>query len=131
MWGKRLCHDPRILCLVVETPDPAAPPGRPGGIVGFLRLDLAPDSTAEVTVLVAPLWRRRGIGRALLERVLEESRRRGLHRLVALVRRSSPAALTFFGEAGFVESGRAVPPFVHLVRVVHRAAAQPPLEIAP
>ncbi len=122
-WERRLSEDPRIVCVVGEAAD--------GRCTGFFRLDVAPDRTAEVTLVVAPDRRRRGYGRLLLERALAEARRRGLRRLDALVQPSNRVALAFFDDAGFESTDRSVPGFVPLARVVHRGEQLPPLEIAP
>lgn len=121
-WAERLRSDPRIACAAAC---------RGGEVIGFGRLDLAPDRTAEVTVLVGPEARRRGHGRAVLQWALHEARRRGLRLLTALVQPSNRAALTFFREEGFEEAGTGAPGFVRLARVVHRATHRPPLEITP
>ena len=62
-----------------------------------------------------------GYGRQLLKRALEEARSRGLRRLEALVQQHNRSAQAFFGDAGFEASGRPLPGFIHLARVVHRA----------
>ena len=123
LWGRRAIEDPRIVCSVGV--------GEAGDTLGFFRLDVAPDRVAEITLLVAPGHRRRGLGSQLLERALGEARRRGLRRLEAVVQVDNRSARAFFEEAGFEPTGRVVPGFVHLARVVHRAEHQPPLEIAP
>lgn len=99
--------------------------------VGFVRMDLAPDRCAELTLIVDPRLRRRGLGRQLVERALVEARRLGLRRLVALVRPENDPALRLFGEHGFETSGVRVVGFEHLARVVHRADRERPLEIVP
>lgn len=122
-WGHRLMHDPRIVCRVAC---------RAGGeVVGFSRLDFAPDRTAEITLIVAPQWRGVGIGKALLEHALQECRRLRMRRLVAIVRQSNRIALALFLEAGFEETVTDMPGHVHLERIVHSASHQPPIEIAP
>lgn len=122
-WAARVSSDPRILCLTARDAGEA--------IVGFVRLDLAPDRTAEVTVLVAPEARRRGVGSALLERALTEARRKALRQLVALIQLDNEPAQGFFDQAGFEPTGRHVPGFLHTARSIHRAEHQPPLEISP
>lgn len=122
-WVDRLRSDPCIMCLTACD--------RLNAVIGFTRLDVGPDRAAEVTVLVAPGLRRRGLGRELLQRALAEARRRGLRRLVAQVQQGNRSALAFFAEAGFEPRGEGVPGFVHLVRYVHRTERQPPLEISP
>lgn len=121
-WGRRVVADPRIVCRAALLEQ---------RVVGFFRLDVAPDRTAEVTLITAPDERRRGLGRGLLEGALASARRRGLRGLIAVVQDSNHAALGFFAQVGFETSGVVMPGFVHLVRMVHRADRQPPLEITP
>ena len=120
-WGRRLREDARIVCR--------AGTGRDHQVVGFFRLDLAPDNTAEITLIVAPGRRRQGFGRALLEASLAEARRIGLRRLIAVVDVANQAACTFFQDAGFERSGRPMEGYVLLERMVHRADHKPPIEI--
>jgi RimJ/RimL family protein N-acetyltransferase len=122
-WRARLLRDPRIRCRIGC--------GSGGLPVGFYRLDLAPDRTGEITLVVARAHRRRGHGTELLDAALAEARRLGLRRLVAMVEEDNPVARNFFLAAGFEPSGRPVPRFVPLERLVHGADAQPPLEISP
>jgi ribosomal protein S18 acetylase RimI-like enzyme len=119
---RRLLEDERILVFAAE---------RDGAVVGFARLDLAPDRSAELTLIVDPGRRRRGAGRALLLRVLEEARSRGLRRLVAVVAHANEVGRAFFAEVGFEPSDVRVPGFDHLERVVHRSDREEPLEIVP
>lgn len=121
-FARRLLEDDRIRVWTAEADS------RP---VGFVRLDLAPDRTAEITLLVDPRRRRVGIGRALLAHAVREARAQGVRRLIAVVSQSNPAGLAFFAECGFERSGVAMPGFEHLVRLVHRGDRQPPLEIVP
>jgi len=121
-WIDRICNDPRILCVTGV--------GLSGRAVGFFRLDVAPDRTAEITLIVAPDRRRRGVGRALLEGALQTARERALRRVVAVIDQGNEAALTFFLQHGFEHTDVALPGHVHLARVVHRSAGQPPLEIS-
>ncbi len=123
VWSARMAGgDARIHAL-------AAMQGRMP--IGFVRLDLAPDRSAELTLIVDPRHRRRRIGHALVERALEEARRLGLRRIVALVRPENEPALRLFAAQGFEPSGTRMIGFEHLVRVVHRADRERPLEIVP
>lgn len=55
---------------------------------------------------VAPAWRRRGVGRALLQAVSHWARERGLRRLGLWAPSHSPAAIALYRQAGFRETGR-------------------------
>lgn len=62
---------------------------------------------AELQILgVAPTARRRGIARALLERLVAQGERWGSERLLLEVRESNRAARRLYGQAGFVLDGR-------------------------
>lgn len=119
---RRLLEDGRILVLTAL---------RDREVAGFVRMDLAPDRTAELTLIVDPRARRTGIGRRLLERALDEARSRGLGRVFAVVSHDNRAGQAFFADAGFEPSGARVPGFDHLERFVHRSDRQSPLEIIP
>jgi ribosomal-protein-alanine N-acetyltransferase len=83
---------------------------RGGAVAGFaaLRLLLVPEGgEAELeSILVAPQWRGRGIGGALLAAALLEAKRLGAVRLDLEVRASSLQALSLYERAGFREIGR-------------------------
>jgi ribosomal protein S18 acetylase RimI-like enzyme len=122
-WTRRLLGDGRIyMRLAVDAA---------GRTLGFVRLDIAPDRTAEITLIADPDRLRRGIGTSLLEHALAEMRTRGLGRMLAVVDIDNRAGREFFLAAGFEIARSPLPGFDHLERVVHRADRQPPLEIVP
>lgn len=121
---ERLRDDPRILLRTAVTQD-----GRP---LGFSRLDVAPDDTGEITLIVKPDRRGRGLGRGLLEDVIEQGRHLSLRRLYAVVEEHNVVALGFFVSAGFERTGVWMSGYVHLHRLLHRSHADPePIEIDP
>lgn len=122
-WARRLIEDPHISCWAAEDPD--------GSRLGFFRLDTGPDQQAELTIIVGPGLRRRGLGTALLEEALSQARSRGLRRILAVVEDENDPAMGFFSAAGFHSVGRKTPGNTHLERLIHRADRQPPLEIQP
>ncbi len=63
-------------------------------------------TTVEHTILVAAGARRRGIGRALIMRLLEIAREDGRHVMVAGIDAANTASIAFHEEIGFVESAR-------------------------
>lgn len=76
-----------------------------GRTIGLLLSLVAPDQpgeTAIVLVGVDPEMRRRGIGRALVERCLADADARGARRVVAAVRIGDRPVLAFFAALGFV-----------------------------
>lgn len=123
-WARRITEDPRILVRV------ACFAGRPAEVVGFFRLDLAPDRVAELTMIVSPEHRRKGLGRALLAAALAEARSLSLRRILAMVVGDNHAGFGFFLDRGFEETGIHLQGFRQLARVVHGADRQPPLEIS-
>jgi ribosomal protein S18 acetylase RimI-like enzyme len=54
---------------------------------------------------VLPSWRRRGVGRALMQAAEEEARRVGARRLTLRVRKTLPANLGYFRALGFAVTG--------------------------
>lgn len=118
-WPQRLLADARIVAQVAES----------GGLrVGFVRLDCGPDRVAELTLVVAPEARRRGLGKALFTAALDRARRLGLRRMVAIVDLGNQPALEFFAELGFVQDGL-LADRLRLVRFVHAGDHQRPLDI--
>ncbi len=121
-WGPRMVGDPRVAAWMVE---------QDGSACGFLRLDIGPDRIAELTIVVAPGLRRRGIGSTALARLVEEARSRGLHRLQAMVEPSHAEAMEFFVEQGFEVAGSQVAGRLRLDLLLHAARGDAPLEIVP
>lgn len=77
-------------------------------ILGYAGL-LAPVGTGQgdiQTVTVAPAARRRGLGRLLMNRLLDEAQRRGAEELFLEVRVGNEPAETLYRDLGFVEIGR-------------------------
>jgi GNAT superfamily N-acetyltransferase len=76
--------------------------GRTAGfVVGFAGQD-RPDEAVLHLVGVAPARRRRGIGRALVERFASEVRERGARRIETIAWPGDPIALAFLEAVGFV-----------------------------
>ena len=113
-WLARWQADPCIVCRTAEAPT--------GSVQGFLRLDLAPDRSAEVTLVVDPARRRNGIGRVLLAMGLAEARRRGAVRAVAVVAPTNSAAVGLFAAAGFRAGAPAPRGFLVLDRALELGA---------
>jgi phosphinothricin acetyltransferase len=62
--------------------------------------------TAELTIHVDSGWQGRGVGRALIDALVAEARRRDIHVLVAGVDAENSASLAFHERLGFVEVAR-------------------------
>jgi len=75
-------------------------------IAGCVALRCEDETLAEVrTLCVAPAWRGKGVGRALVKALLEEARRLGVKRVYALTNQEP-----FFQRLGFVGIDRAALP---------------------
>jgi ribosomal-protein-alanine N-acetyltransferase len=72
---------------------------------------------------VEPAWRRRGVGRALLQELFIWARERKLSRLALWAPAHSAAALALYARAGFRETGRRAPLASHpALEIVEMAA---------
>jgi ribosomal-protein-alanine N-acetyltransferase len=76
-----------------------------GEIVGYACRWLHPDAVEIQNVAVHPDWRRRSIGRRLVEIVLDEARAAGVRRGLLEVRRYNRPALSLYRKLGFRETG--------------------------
>ena len=78
---------------------------------------------------VDPGWRRRGIGRALLQQVFNWAREHGMIRLRLWAPAHSPAALSLYGQAGFRETGERRPlPTNPALQIIEMEAAAGQIE---
>jgi ribosomal-protein-alanine N-acetyltransferase len=85
-----------------------------GPIIAFA---LARHVAGDVELLlcaVHPGWQRLGLGRVLMQRVVEGSRRRGANRLFLEVRQSNQGARGLYESAGMHEVGRRVGYYKHV-----------------
>ncbi|WP_348790196.1 ribosomal protein S18-alanine N-acetyltransferase [Leifsonia sp. NPDC080035] len=85
----------------------AFPPEDPETIDGYAGL-LAPAGAAEgdiQTIAVAPAARRHGLGRALMQALIGEARKRGARDVFLEVRADNPNAQTLYRTLGFEEIG--------------------------
>lgn len=74
-------------------------------LVGYAVVWYAGEDAELGNLAVAPEWRRRGLGRMLLDRVIESVLDRGSLRLFLEVRRSNTAAQALYEEYGFKPAG--------------------------
>jgi GNAT superfamily N-acetyltransferase len=77
-----------------------------GETVGLIALYANDDGGAELGMMVAREWRRRGIGAALLEAAVAWARAREVRRLLLDVFARNGGAIAFYRSFGFVEDGR-------------------------
>jgi len=75
-------------------------------VVAFLLLRFGVEAAEILSVAVRDDWRRCGVGRALVERALEETRRAGLAMVQLEVRAANRDAVTLYRAVGFVVVGR-------------------------
>lgn len=107
----------RIHAACFDTPPPwpapeiAAVLSGPGAYLceeagGFAIGRVIADEAELLTLAVAPVARRRGLGRRLLARIIEEAAARGARTLFLEVAAQNDAAISLYLAEGFVESGR-------------------------
>lgn len=75
------------------------------GVIAYCAVWIVFDELHINNLAVLPAWRRRGVGRALLEAVLAEARRLGAARATLEVRASNQAARALYERAGFRPAG--------------------------
>lgn len=88
---------------------PGRPTARRAGVLpvlGYVVALLAADEGEIADIAVDVAARRRGIGRALLDRVMADAARGGVRALYLEVRESNSAALALYHGAGFRQMGR-------------------------
>ena len=76
------------------------------GIAGFVLARAVADEAEILTLAVRPEERRRGVGSALLSRLLDDLRASGVAALFLEVAEDNTAALGLYARFSFVETGR-------------------------
>jgi [ribosomal protein S18]-alanine N-acetyltransferase len=71
-------------------------------IVGYAVIDKWPDQDHLVSIAVIPEWRKKGVGQALLDHLLQRLQTESLR---LEVRRSNKAALDLYRRNGFLQTG--------------------------
>ena len=90
----------RQMALVAERP---ASTDSPGGVIGIGRLTKLPfQNKAELAAVVSDEFQRKGIGRALIHRLVEFARDEKLEVLMAFVLTDNPAMQKLLEGEGFV-----------------------------
>ncbi|HEX2041833.1 MAG TPA: GNAT family N-acetyltransferase [Acidimicrobiales bacterium] len=77
-----------------------------GEVVGHLRLSRRPYGVATLSMYVAAVWRRRGVGSALVAAALAAACASGAHKVALQAWPNNTAALSLYTKFGFVEEGR-------------------------
>jgi len=75
-------------------------------VIGYACLWHIDDQMEIANFAVSPEFRRKGIGKMTMERVLAEAERRGCLSVMLSVRESNEAALNLYAKSGFVEVER-------------------------
>ncbi len=91
-----LASEPGGSILIAEIED-----FNPPLIVGFAAIQLILDEAELRNLVIHPSHRQKGIGRALLERVIQQLQESGAKELYLEVRPSNQPARTFYAAAGF------------------------------
>lgn len=76
------------------------------GVSGYAGLAAYPPESEVQTIAVAPRARGRGIGRVLLEELIEAARDRGCSTMLLEVRADNVAAISLYESTGFAANGR-------------------------
>ncbi|HET9443590.1 MAG TPA: GNAT family N-acetyltransferase [Acidimicrobiales bacterium] len=96
-----------LMAALRRSEDTAVFVGEAGGeVVAQLGVTLRPYGVAELGMHVAPAWRGRGVGTALLEAAIAWARDAGAHKLALQVWPHNEPALGLYRKFGFVEEGR-------------------------
>lgn len=93
-----LAENPAARYLAAVAPD--------GSLAGYAAFWSVLDEGQITNIAVAPAWRRRGLGRMLLEAVVRQAQAEGLRLLFLEVRPSNLAARRLYESAGFQPAGR-------------------------
>jgi len=75
-------------------------------IIGFIEFWLMYDESHVIDIAVRPEYRRKGIGKYLMEFLVEKSAEAGAKKIFLEVRPSNTPARSLYKKMGFVESGR-------------------------
>lgn len=76
-----------------------------GRVVGYGGMWILVDEAHVTNIAVHPDWRRRGIGEALLRRLMAEAKERGADRMTLEVRKSNWQARRLYEKLGFLTLG--------------------------
>ncbi|MDU4695080.1 MAG: GNAT family N-acetyltransferase [Paenibacillus sp.] len=83
------------------------------GYIGFKPPTPLPSNrhVLELNIAIHPAYQRQGIGRVLMEALLQLAAEQGVRKLSLRVLASNPGAIAFYQSCGFVEQGRLVDEF--------------------
>lgn len=89
---------PRRIALVATRP-------RPQDVAGFTAASLLPPQAELELIAISAGSQRQGLGRMLLDALVNELKTLGVLEIILEVRASNPSALAFYSSAGFVQTG--------------------------
>jgi len=84
-----------------------------GTVAGYVGSQSVLGEADMMNLAVAPTFRRQGIGRKLVETLIERLKEKGTHILVLEVRASNEPAIALYHALGFVQVGRRPNYYVH------------------
>lgn len=84
-----------------------------GVVAGYVGSQSVLGEADMMNLAVAPGFRRQGIGRELIQTLVERLKEKGTHILVLEVRASNEAAIALYDTLGFVQVGRRPNYYVH------------------
>jgi predicted N-acetyltransferase YhbS len=93
-----------------------------GRLIGSVFAARQGDALYLARLAVAPVWRKQGVGRALVEAAASEARTAGLARMSLRVRQNLPGNRAYFERLGFAVTGQGQdpgrPPYDAMARVL-------------
>ncbi len=95
-----------LLAVPAATESVAESAAESAAVVGHLGLRVAPYGVADFGMCVAPDWRGRGVGSALVTAAVAAARARGAHKMSLQVWPHNGPARRLYRRFGFVEEGR-------------------------
>lgn len=108
-WNRRQVSDaivmPNTHAVLIDTSGQRISKDTQVDAVGFALTKYVPAEEELLLIAVRPEFRRRGIGRRLIDLLVTDARERGAERIFLEMRENNPAA-SLYGEVGFEPIGR-------------------------
>ena len=84
-----------------------------GTVTGYVGSQSVLGEADMMNLAVAPTFRRQGVGRKLVQTLVEQLNKKGSHILILEVRASNEPAISLYNELGFVQVGRRPNYYMH------------------
>ena len=84
-----------------------------GTVAGYVGSQSVLGEADMMNLAVAPAFRRQGVGRKLVQTLVEQLNKNGSHILILEVRASNEPAISLYNELGFVQVGRRPNYYMH------------------